>query len=514
MKKWLLCLSPYIFFLLFRIPTFFDPYYYVDNGIYAAIGEGLTHGLVLYKNLYDNKTPGIYYLYALLEKLHIDLNFLIQSLSIVAGVVSLYLLFKITKKLFLNDLLSYVSSFIFAFLIGSTIFAGNLANVENFLLPFALYSIYLIIKNKEKLSLFVIYLAGLILGLGLLFKFTIIFDGGFLCITFLFLYGFIRFVKYSIIYILGLITPIGIFLIWEFLIHNFHTAFYIMFLGNVRYVGYDTSGYKYIIINFISLLILLTILFILYKKKIARENITLVIIWFMFEYFGSLFSGRPYWHYLVLTSASLSVLASYIILIPYNIKLVFRLLIIFVFLSLVYFLGLYFLRTENMANIKAQFIKDYKYYTNFIEFASGKIDRKEYFSSTYFKYNTNVAYEKHPSSSNIMYSLSNTILSVYNVRNKPIFIWGNFPWVYYITGSYPAGRIVADFASPYPSSILKKLTFKAIENATPVVIVTYKDGYKFPGLFRYIAQNYVYSKSTDGANIYILKTLSNFHVSP
>ena len=512
MKKWLLYLSPYAFFLLFRIPTFFDPYYYVDNGIYAAIGEGLNHGLILYKNLYDNKTPGIYYLYALLERLHIDLNFLVQSLSIVAGIISLYLIFKITKKLFSNELFSYISSFIFAFLIGSTVFAGNLSNVENFILPFALYSVYLILNNKENLYPFVIYLAGLILGIGFLFKFTIIFDGGFLCIAFLFLYGFIKFIKYSIIYVLGLITPIGIFLIWELMIHNFYTAFSAMFLGNIGYVGSDTAGYRYIIINFISLIVLLGILFFLYKRKYIYENITLIFLWFTFEYFGTLFSGRPYLHYLILVSSSLSILFAYVVLIPYRIKFIARLSIFAIFCVLLYFMGLYFFRTENIGQVKSQFVKNYTYYSNFLSFAFGYIDRSQYFSTSYFQYNTNVAYEKHSISSDVIYKISSSILSVYNVKDKPILIWGNFPWMYYITGSYPAAKLVADFASPYPPSSFNTLNFNTIKSVNPVIIVTYSDGYNFPNLFHYIDKYYIYRKSFDGANIYISKNLVYSHV--
>ena len=46
--------------LLLRIPSFFEPYYYGDEMIYLALGEGVRQGIPLYSGLHDNKPPLLY----------------------------------------------------------------------------------------------------------------------------------------------------------------------------------------------------------------------------------------------------------------------------------------------------------------------------------------------------------------------------------------------------------------------------------------------------------------------
>ncbi len=40
-----------------------------DQATYCVIGQGLLHGKLLYRDLWDNKPPGIFYLYALIVKI-------------------------------------------------------------------------------------------------------------------------------------------------------------------------------------------------------------------------------------------------------------------------------------------------------------------------------------------------------------------------------------------------------------------------------------------------------------
>ena len=39
---------------LLRIPSFWEPYWYGDEGIYLAIGQALQRGAVLYRDIWDN----------------------------------------------------------------------------------------------------------------------------------------------------------------------------------------------------------------------------------------------------------------------------------------------------------------------------------------------------------------------------------------------------------------------------------------------------------------------------
>ena len=58
MHEWLvvvLCAS-----VLLRIPSWFEPYWYGDEGIYLTIGQALRKGVILYSQIHDNKPPLLY----------------------------------------------------------------------------------------------------------------------------------------------------------------------------------------------------------------------------------------------------------------------------------------------------------------------------------------------------------------------------------------------------------------------------------------------------------------------
>jgi len=48
----------------FRLPSLLEPAWYSDEGTYADIGRALLHGAVLYRDVWDNKPPGMYWLAA------------------------------------------------------------------------------------------------------------------------------------------------------------------------------------------------------------------------------------------------------------------------------------------------------------------------------------------------------------------------------------------------------------------------------------------------------------------
>src|SRR3989338_6358117 len=53
---------------IFRLPSLFEPFWYGDEGIFAAVGRNLNLGGVLYENSWDNKPPMIYLTYQLIFK--------------------------------------------------------------------------------------------------------------------------------------------------------------------------------------------------------------------------------------------------------------------------------------------------------------------------------------------------------------------------------------------------------------------------------------------------------------
>ncbi len=54
---------------LFRLPSLYEPFWYGDEGIYLVLGQAVRKGLVLYRDIHDNKPPLLYWLAAVSENL-------------------------------------------------------------------------------------------------------------------------------------------------------------------------------------------------------------------------------------------------------------------------------------------------------------------------------------------------------------------------------------------------------------------------------------------------------------
>jgi 4-amino-4-deoxy-L-arabinose transferase-like glycosyltransferase len=63
-RPWLNAVFLIAVFLAFRLPSLLEPAWYSDEGTYADIGRSLLHGAALYRDVWDNKPPGMYWLAA------------------------------------------------------------------------------------------------------------------------------------------------------------------------------------------------------------------------------------------------------------------------------------------------------------------------------------------------------------------------------------------------------------------------------------------------------------------
>src|SRR3989344_509559 len=52
-----------LFIFVMRFPSLFEPFWYGDEGIFAAVARNLNLGGVLYETAWDNKPPMIYLTY-------------------------------------------------------------------------------------------------------------------------------------------------------------------------------------------------------------------------------------------------------------------------------------------------------------------------------------------------------------------------------------------------------------------------------------------------------------------
>ncbi len=503
MKKFLLNSIPYVLSIILRIPSFFEPHWYTDTGIYSAIGKSLNNNGILYKTIIDNKPPLIYYLFALLEKIPISLTFEYQFLSLLSLLGSEYLLYKIVENKF-NSKVAFIAIIFLAFFVGSTLFEGNLANVENFYMFFSLLSIYIVFRrNKKDRNLKYLYIAGCILGIGVLFKLPALFDGLFIILYFFYIYKFKDFFMKSLFYGLGSLTPIFLFFIYEYFRGVLSNSLYYIFSTNFVYINYykfnTIFGISHVLFNLIIFIVLFLFFYFLYKRRVIQSSAVFIALWMLTDLFSVFLSGRPYLHYLIQLSVPLSVVLSYLLykFIKSSIKI--KVIIIISPLILIYILQLYFFRSELSYQVKDQFISDATYYPNFISYALGNISQREYFNT--FAYNTNVVFEKKPSTANINYVLSNTLTKLH-VSNHHMFIMGNFPWVYYMDNAIPASPYVADFMI-YPFSLGSDNIIHSLNEHHPYMILYYNDGYTFNRLNVFIRKFYRLLEVENSVYIYI-----------
>src|SRR3990167_8197475 len=110
--------------LVLRWPNLFEPYWYGDEGIYLTLGNALRHGVKLYAQIVDHKTPLIYYLATIGDQLWWRVFFMTWSLLTVT--VFYHLAWKVTK----NWLTSALSTISLVFLTCLPAFEGNIPNGE------------------------------------------------------------------------------------------------------------------------------------------------------------------------------------------------------------------------------------------------------------------------------------------------------------------------------------------------------------------------------------------------
>ncbi|MDP3917665.1 MAG: hypothetical protein Q8Q30_00620, partial [Candidatus Woesebacteria bacterium] len=81
--------------LILRVPSFFEPYYYGDEMIYLALGEGVRQGIPLYLGLHDNKPPLLYLTAAISGNL-----FIFKVILAFWSIATVYIFWKLVKHLF------------------------------------------------------------------------------------------------------------------------------------------------------------------------------------------------------------------------------------------------------------------------------------------------------------------------------------------------------------------------------------------------------------------------------
>ena len=466
--------------ILLRIPSFFEPFSYGDEMIYLTLGEGIKKGLVLYRDLHDNKPPLLYIFAAIAGNV-----FWFRVLLAFWNLATIFVFWKLVQVLLpKKEKAQKIATVIFALLTTLPLLEGQVANAEVFMIGPTLLAFLILLTSK--LNFKNLFISGVLFSTAALFKIPAAFDFA-VIIAFWFIYtktnpqGLKTFLRNSLILSAGFLIPILFSLLWYYLKGVGKEYVIAAFLQNVGYLSSwrpVANSQPFLVKNAPLLtraLVVLVGALILFKKRVKlSKTFVLLTLWLLFSLFAVTLSERPYPHYLIQAVAPISIFLA----ILFAEKSVEQVLVI-IPLSLAFFVPVYF---------KFWYYPTTPYYTRFLEFASGKINKEEYFS-------------KFDGSVNRNYKIADIVVRSTG-KNDKIFVWGDSPPIYALTRRFPPLKYVAtyhinDFYS-------QEETAKILSFESPTIIVILPGAPEFNELMLLIKRTYILMDEVDGAEVYYL----------
>jgi len=480
-KNFFLVLILFLTFLL-RIPSLFEPYWYGDEGIYLTLGMGVKNGLILYKDIFDNKPPMIYLLAAFAGNL-----FWLRFFLLFSVIFSLILFEKLTKIfLFKNSFGQKISLVIFFLLINIPLIEGNIANAEIFQILPTLAVAYLLFRNKEPTDK-ELFFAGFFSSITILFKIpaVLIFFSFILFPLFLILLGqknLSKIKSWLFYFFSGLILPIIPLFLYFIYHHCFQEFFKATFLLNLGYLSsWKTGSHQFSLLKsdllqrFFLFGLVLIFLFSQTKRFSSKWDFFL-LGWFFSSLLSALLSNRPYAHYLIQ-------------IVPPFCFLVGRLIDANKFSRSLIILAIFLLSFITIKN-KYWVYSIFPYYQNFFNFVQGKKTKTEYFS--FFD-------RKVPS----IYQVS-LYLKTHTRTTEKIFVWADEPCIYPLSQRLPFHRFVVayhiiDFKKT--GEVEKKL----FQNPPAAIVLERTKKESFPQLETILNTKYYLAQNISDFEIYRLQ---------
>lgn len=474
-----------------HLPNLFEPYWYGDEGIYLTLGMAVRKGLVLYRDIHDNKPPLIYWT-AALAGTQFWLKFILMAWHLLT-IVALYRLANLLLEK--KSWAPVIAAWFFSIMV--ILLEGNIANGEIFMiLPviggmLTLTRIENFRNHNSDLKPHLFLLTGFLFSMGFLFKVPAVFDFAALAVFYVFflstdLRGIISriFNKNIWLMVAGFLGPILLSLIYYATRGGFEPYLRSALLQNVGYLSSWKTGddpapgpfaVSGLMVRAIILLIGIIGLWGAGLKLKLSSKISLLSLWFLFALFGALLSARPYPHYLIQPAVPAALLLA--ALLTDKTKIARMVIGAQIIVGLAAYLYIGFWSYSVLP-----------YYQNFVSWATGNKTQTEYFA--FFGEQVNRAYK-------IAEYVRNTTSS-----DDKIFIWGDDPYIYPLSQRLPAGRYtvayhVVDF-NAYDE------TAAAITIKKPKVIVWLDNDRRFPQLSAIISNNYVEAENIDGAAIFRL----------
>jgi 4-amino-4-deoxy-L-arabinose transferase-like glycosyltransferase len=458
--------------LVFRIPSWFEPHWYGDEEVYLTIGQAMRQGVKLYSQIHDNKPPLLYVAAAMAD----GRLFWFKLITTVWCLTSVAVIYRLAEKIFGDKKwLVWGTTMLFAVLTTIPRFEGNIANAEiYFLLPtlLAVYQLWGENQGRKK-----IFLGGIFLGLGALFKMPAILEAGVWPVVWI-IFEYRRWIKNTFFLGLGAIVPIllsvGYFALKGSLTDYIKAAW----LQNLPYVtawgGGGNGDLNFRTLTGRGLLLsAVMVVLVVVAKKIGRTATT-IYLWFAWAGFAALLSGRPYPHYLLQMAGVASILPFYFWSGNRKGKAVLGALALGMGLLITRY-NFYAYPTRN-------------YYENFLKWVSRQETTQEYFS----RFNPEV---------NNIYQVAAKVDSLTSNGDK-IFVWGNEPAIYALSRRLPMGKYTVKY---HIQELRQETQAMMMLTKTPPKVLVWENNSELPGLSDLLKEHFILQGTWGARKVYLLQ---------
>ena len=476
LPNWLVGILALVFIL--RIPSFFEPYYYGDEMVYLTLGQGVRQGLTLYKDIHDNKPPLLYLTAAVADNL-----FWFKVILAFWSLVTIVVFYKLAKLLFeKNQKAQKIATVIFGLLTTLPLLEGLTVNSEVFMIIFTILAFLILLKKDVKSR--GVFLAGILFGLGTLYKIPAAFDAPIIVFYWLIAsnigsINWKKILKDTVILVAGFAVPLLVTLVWYYFKGALPQYISAAFLQNVGYLSSFRPGdvQKSFLVRNAPLLIRgLIVLFgsavlFLFRSKLSKKFI-LLSLWTLFALFAITLSERPYPHYLIQVIAPISLLIA-----TFFAEKSLEQSLTVIPLALALFAPVYY---------KFWVYPTSSYYLRFLNFATHRENKTEYFNGFSPTTNRN-------------YAIAQFLVTSSNPTDR-VFMWGpDSAAVYALAKRLPPIKYVVDYhVLDYSSKAQEAENIAA--NPPKFIILTMDDPYL--ELVPLIKQKYVLVNVIGNANVY------------
>lgn len=474
LPNWLVIILALIFIL--RIPSFFEPYNYGDEMIYLTLGQGVRQGVPLYSGLHDNKPPLLYLTAAVAGNL-----FWFKAILTFWNLITIVIFYKFTKLIFeKNQKAQKLATLLFGLLTTLPLLEGLTVNSELFMIGFTILALLILLKRSFGTK--GIFLAGILFGLGTLFKVPAAFD-----LPVIVFYWFItegltnwkKILKDTLILGAGFATPILLTFIWYFFRGALPEYIKAAFLQNVGYLSSFRPGdvqKSFLVKNaplLIRGLIVLagSITLYVFRRKLSAKFI-LSSLWILFALFAITLSERPYPHYFLQAIAPITILLA-----TFFAEKSFEQSLAVLPLTLAFFVPIYY---------KFWLYPTTSYYLRFANFTLRRETKTQYFADFSGTVNRD-------------YGIAQ-FLTMSSKTSDRVFMWDpDSPTVYALSKRLPPIKYVVNYhIMDYSTKAQEAKNIAA--NPPKFIILT--SNYPYPELQPLIRQKYLLVNQIDNADVF------------